>query len=201
MKHLVLLGDSVFDNKTYVGSEPSVIEHLRNLIPTGWAATLCAVDGDTTTGIRRQVRTVPTTATDLFLSVGGNDALMHIHLLSEMSTPGPLLLKEISRIAEEFRESYGYAINSICRLNKPTCVCTIYNGNLEPSIAPAAKTAVAVFNDMIYSAANERELAVIELRGICNEASDYANPIEPSGSGGLKIAKAIYEKATRRKHL
>jgi hypothetical protein len=29
------------------------------------------------------------------------------------------------------------------------------------------------------------------LRLVCTEPSDYANPIEPSGSGGRKIALAI----------
>ena len=32
---------------------------------------------------------------------------------------------------------------------------------------------------------------MIDLRLVCCEAADYANPIEPSGSGGRKIAKAI----------
>jgi len=34
-------------------------------------------------------------------------------------------------------------------------------------------------------------LDVLELRLICTEPEDYANPIEPSGQGGLKIARAI----------
>jgi hypothetical protein len=32
---------------------------------------------------------------------------------------------------------------------------------------------------------------VIDLRLICSEPADYANPIEPSGPGGQKIARAI----------
>jgi hypothetical protein len=37
----------------------------------------------------------------------------------------------------------------------------------------------------------ERAIDVIDLRLVCTEASDYANPIEPSGTGGKKIADAI----------
>ena len=37
----------------------------------------------------------------------------------------------------------------------------------------------------------EQQLTIIDLRFICSEESDYANPIEPSGSGGFKIAKSI----------
>lgn len=32
---------------------------------------------------------------------------------------------------------------------------------------------------------------MIELRAICREPCDYANPIEPSDEGGRKIARAI----------
>jgi hypothetical protein len=48
-----------------------------------------------------------------------------------------------------------------------------------------------MFNDVILRAAFQQSLAVIDLRLICSEPSDYANPIEPSGSGGAKIARAI----------
>ena len=201
MEHLVLLGDSIFDNKSYVGESPDVIGHLRELIPANWSATLCAVDGDTTSGIERQLTKVPKDATCLFVSVGGNDALINVHLLSDMTRSGPVLLDELSRIADAFHKNYYNAIDHVCRLRKPTCVCTIYDGNLEADVAPAAKAAVAVFNDKIYSVANERHLAVIELRRICNQPDDYANFIEPSALGGKKIAKAIYDHVQRRQIL
>jgi len=48
-----------------------------------------------------------------------------------------------------------------------------------------------VFNDVITRAAFSRGLALIDLRLICDEDSDYANPIEPSVQGGAKMARAI----------
>jgi hypothetical protein len=48
-----------------------------------------------------------------------------------------------------------------------------------------------LFDDAIIRAALEREMSVIELRLVCSEARDYANPIEPSVIGGGKIASAI----------
>lgn len=48
-----------------------------------------------------------------------------------------------------------------------------------------------MFNDVIVRRAVERRLDVIELRAICTALGDYANPIEPSGRGGLKIARAV----------
>jgi hypothetical protein len=50
---------------------------------------------------------------------------------------------------------------------------------------------LTLFNDVILRTAIEQRLDAAELRSICAEPADYANPIEPSGQGGLKIAGAI----------
>ena len=39
-QHLVLLGDSIFDNAAYVPGGPSVIEHLRRILGGDWRATV-----------------------------------------------------------------------------------------------------------------------------------------------------------------
>ena len=192
MEHIVLLGDSVFDNKFYVGDAPDVVNHLRSMLPVGWKATLCAIDGSTISDIEAQVRNVPKDASCLFVSVGGNDALMKRNVLFT-TLDGLSLLTELGRIAEEFRADYMIAIEQVCHLEKPTCLCTIYNGNMVQDIAAPTVAAVAVLNDKIYSVANEKHLPVIDLRRICNRPEDYANPIEPSDIGGRKIASAILE--------
>ena len=38
MGHVVLLGDSIFDNGRYVPGEPAVIDQLRSALPKGWTA-------------------------------------------------------------------------------------------------------------------------------------------------------------------
>jgi hypothetical protein len=48
-----------------------------------------------------------------------------------------------------------------------------------------------MFNDVILRTAFMERLDVIDLRLVCSEACDYANPIEPSGEGSRKIALAI----------
>ena len=42
MSHLVLLGDSIFDNARYVPGGPAVIEQVRQSLPTGWRASSVA---------------------------------------------------------------------------------------------------------------------------------------------------------------
>jgi hypothetical protein len=71
-------------------------------------------------------------------------------------------------------------------------VCTIYNGNLpDRRQAALARVALMMFNDVILRIAFEHRASVIDLRLVCSEPADYANPIEPSGRGGLKIAGAV----------
>lgn len=48
MPHIVLLGDSVFDNRAYVTPDPDVITQLRAKLDASWIATLLAVDGHVT---------------------------------------------------------------------------------------------------------------------------------------------------------
>jgi hypothetical protein len=194
LEHIVLLGDSIFDNSRYIGGEPDVVSRLRSLIPPGWKATLCAVDGSVAKDLRGQVTEIPAGATRLVVSAGGNDALAHLHLLEDRALPGLQLLKELSTAADNFERAYRTTIGGVSRLGKWLMVCTIYNGNLDPQIAAAARAAVSVFNDRIYRVAGELGLPVLELRGICTEPSDYANPIEPSGKGGGKIATAILDR-------
>jgi hypothetical protein len=79
--HVVLLGDSIFDNGAYTRGGPDVVTQLRSLLPRGWSATLLAVDGDRISDVSRRLSKTPADATDQVLSVGGNDALAHGDLL------------------------------------------------------------------------------------------------------------------------
>src|SRR4051794_37003703 len=91
-RHLVLLGDSIFDNGAYTGAEPDVITHLRAILPAGWAATLCAVDGSTTRDLAGQIPRVPSEASHLVVSIGGNDALLNVDMLdAEVGSTGEAL--------------------------------------------------------------------------------------------------------------
>ena len=56
-----------------------------------------------------------------------------------------------------------------------------------------AVAGLTAFNDRIIRAAFARGLPLLDLRLICTEEGDYANPIEPSARGGEKIARAIAE--------
>jgi hypothetical protein len=197
MAHVVLLGDSIFDNAQYTGGGPDVASQGRNLLPPGWAVSLLAVDGSTTANIPDQVRRLPREATLLVLSVGGNDALTEASRLgiSFFNFPGTSTSKALDTLADvshDFETQYRSAIDACLQSGLPLGVCTIYNGCFpDKSYQRIASLALAVFNDVILRVAIEERLQVIDLRLICTLPADYANPIEPSSMGGEKIARAI----------
>jgi hypothetical protein len=194
MGHVVLLGDSIFDNAAYVAGGPDVAAQLSVALPPDWRATLLAVDGAVVDGVARQLERIPADATHLVLSVGGNDALGHVGLLERRARTGAEALTWFGDAAERFAHRYRSLLARIAtarQAQRRVAVCTIYNGNLHEEMRQAAAAALAIFNDTIARAAREHEWPVIELRDLCTEPTDYANPIEPSVRGGEKIARAI----------
>ena len=169
MPHIVLLGDSIFDNGAYVSGGPDVVRQLRRLLPHDWRATLCAVDGATTGDVPRQLRAVPADATHLVLSAGDNDALGHVDILDRRAQSWPEVLDGLAEIALAFERRYRALVSEILERDLPLVLCTIYNGSF-PEPALRRRTATAL---------------------VCTEPSDYANPIEPSERGGVKIARVL----------
>jgi hypothetical protein len=191
MPHVALLGDSIFDNAAYVRGGPDVVTQLRDAMPAGWTATLLAVDGAVIDGVARQLARLPADVTHLVVSAGGNDALGHSDLLERRASSSPQVLGWFADALEAFELHYRRMLDSLLATRRPLILCTIYNGNLGAPMHRLAATALAVFDDAILRVAAERSLTVIELRLVCTEPSDYANPIEPSVQGGAKIARAI----------
>lgn len=198
MPHIVLLGDSIFDNAAYVPGGPDVVTQLRDVLPAGWEATLAAVDGAVITDVARQIPRISRAATHLVLSVGGNDALGHVDILERPARSVAEVLDLLADISGRFGARYRAMLSALLRLDLPVVVCTVYDGALpEPALQRRASTALTVFNDAILRTAFDHGADVIDLRRICAEPGDYANPIEPSVQGGAKIAQAIAQAVVR----
>jgi lysophospholipase L1-like esterase len=192
MKHVVLLGDSVFDNVAYVAGGPDVAAQLRTILPEGWRTTLLAQDGAVIDGVQRQLERLPAEASHLVISAGGNDALREIGLLEESVRSVAEALDRLADIAERFAERYAAMLDRAQAHRLPIGVCTIYDGRLpDPRRRRQAVTALTALNDCITRQTFARALPLIDLRLICDQDEDYANPIEPSVRGGRKIAAAI----------
>jgi hypothetical protein len=197
MTHVVLLGDSIFDNKAYVGAGPDVVEQLRAALPAGWQATLAAVDGSTIADVARQLSGVPEGATHLVVSTGGNDVLEHEPLLAERAYAVTEVLDKLSKIRAAFEANYVAMLDAVTTTKLPVAVCTIYESNFEDAqLRRIANTALTIFNDIITREVFARGLPLIDLRLIFDSPADYADPIEPSAQGGGKLACVIAEVVT-----
>lgn len=199
--HVTLLGDSIFDNGFYVPGGPSVIEHVRRVLPRDWNATLVAVDGAKVLSVFDQIARIPAGTTHLVLSIGGNDALWAAgNVFGMASRDVREALVEMGKVAEVFRHEYAKLIAALRELRLSLTVCTIYNA--VPGLDLAEQAGLSVFNDTITQTAFQHGIPVIDLRVVCNEVSDYAaiSPIEPSASGGGKIARAIVSAITGASH-
>ncbi|NIL97971.1 MAG: SGNH/GDSL hydrolase family protein [Planctomycetales bacterium] len=200
MCHVVLLGDSVFDNGVYVPGGPAVIEQLVWRLPEGWTASLLAVDGDVTRDVAGQLAGLPAAATHLVVSVGGNDALGYSGILNQPVSSSDRVFAQIAAIQQKFHTDYSRMLAAVLACGKPTMVCTIYDQVpfADQQIARAVRAALPVFNDVILRLAVRHRLPVIDLREICTEAADFStlSPIEPSKAGGAKIAAVLARAVT-----
>ncbi|TXF97870.1 SGNH/GDSL hydrolase family protein [Massilia arenae] len=200
MAHIVLLGDSIFDNAPYVPAGMAVADHLRACLAPHDRVTLLARDGSELDDVAAQLPGLAALyepPTHLVLSCGGNDVL---GLLGAMHGPVASVLEAVELLAawqRDFRAAYCRMLDAVLATRLPLTVCTIYDA--VPGLSPGLRTALAVFNDVIIREAASRGLALLDLRLVCTEPQDYAacSPIEPSAQGGRKIAQALAALTTK----
>lgn len=189
--HVVLLGDSIFDNGRYVPGGPSVSEQMAKQLEGRGRATLLAVDGDTARDVDAQRERLPADATHLIVSVGGNDALPHTDWLDRPLHNASELLVALGEAQESFRADYRHMLAGVRGHGKPVAVCTIYDSNFAGPQKRLADVALSVWNDVILREAGDAGVPVIDLRRVFTAPADYSNAIEPSVVGGAKLVQAI----------
>ena len=192
-----LLGDSIIDNKIYVGPhELSVTEHLHNLCDD--VINSIAVDGHTTKDvIHNQLDLLPQYSTHQVLSIGGNDLLQNMYFLKNRERlSANEVFEQAVGIMAPIKRRYQTIVEKLSLQDSNILLCTVYEGNLLNApllydIALSSKAMVSMLNDIVYSTANMYNAEVLELRNIFTKPRDYANPIEPSHIGGSKFALEI----------
>ena len=207
-KHIVLAGDSIFDNGSYVPGQPDVAQQLRNQLGEDSNVTLLAIDGDVTKDVHNQLTQLPEDTSHLFISVGGNDALGQLHIFTDpVSSVGEGFLK-FSRVQTTFQQEYKAMLENALSLNIPTTICTIYkpcfyhpdmsrvgsyvgNGVSSTDLQNVSVTALTAFNDVILQEAVTTGIPLMDLRVMYDNVADYANPIEPSTIGGQKMVSVM----------
>lgn len=191
MGHVVLLGDSIFDNGAYVRGGPDVVRQLRGKLPTDWDCTLLARDGAVTREVAEQLARLPADASHVVVSAGGNDALSASFMLGQSVATVAEALSLLETAQNRFALDYEAMAEALAGTGLPVAFCTVYDTPPSSPDHRVVRTALALFNDVITRAAFARGSGLVDLRLICDEDEDYANPIEPSERGGDKIAAAI----------
>ena len=193
-RHLVLVGDSIFDNDSYVPGELGVLAQLRQSLPPGWTASKVAVDGDKIADVSGQLRNLPSDATDLIVSIGGNDALGQSQLLELVEVPSdlPLVAAEVLR---RFRPSYDSMIYDVKKTGCAVVLSTIYTEIpfTDPKWRHYVPMALAHLNTAILELAEAHQLPVLRIDELCRAPEDFSamSPIEPSAIGGQKLVDGI----------
>jgi hypothetical protein len=198
---ITLVGDSILHNDRYVrGDGRSVTVQLWRKIQhrrLDWKVHLCARDGATIGHVLDVQRgTVPIETTVMIVSAGGNDGLRFLHdNLTRMFNPcsWPFLLMEFRH---QFSEGYERMVRTLV---EDSCerwnivLCTIYAPRWSSwrIFNACACGALLWMNAIIRATAAKYHLGVIDVYEIFDSDADYANPIEPSVTGGDKLTQNI----------
>ena len=184
--NIVLLGDSIFDNATYVWpTRKPLIVYLNEYLYKKSKATLVAQDGAKIVNVYHQIESIPEDTTRIFLSIGGNNLRHYLSFLDENASSVLKVLGSLYDMKIEFETEYSRLLEHLKGIDIPLTVCTIYNCSFEEEERKkAVETALAVFNDAKIRSAYRLSVPYIEMRDVCTESSDYVSNIEPSDRGG-----------------
>jgi lysophospholipase L1-like esterase len=200
MNHLVLLGDSTFDNRAYVSQGSDVAALVRQALPNNWTISLLAQDGAMIADIVKQLASLPADATHLLVSVGGNDGLRDAAVLGQSVSTVAEALAELDKVRARFEDEYRRMLDAVIVYKLPVGICTIYAPPFqERALQLATRTALPLLNDVITREAFARALDVVDLRLLFDDPNDFTDIIEPSAQGGTKMARAIAEMLNRRR--
>lgn len=172
---VICAGDSILNNTIYVPPGKSVVDYIR--LNSGSTKDIINIsrDGDIITDVYNQMRQIPNVESTMtiILSVGGNDLLEY-------------------ELIEKAYINYIELIKYI----KQTYKCKLYVLNLyypmDESMNKFHET-ISKWNTLLNEIPKKEkiEINIIDISKIITEPSDLVNKIEPSVTGGLKIANKI----------
>jgi hypothetical protein len=185
---IVLLGDSIFQNKAYVSTGKSVEELFREKTDN---KTIClAVDHSKIIDVYSQIENIPDELnngyTTVFLSAGGNDILTHYIDQENDATNTSVLAPMFS--------SYKKLVQSVkSRLPNVNIVLLdiYYPENLKYK---QYHHIISEWNNKIYDYASEPKnniKKVFKVSNILTQQNDFSFGIEPSSNGSNKIVETI----------
>ncbi len=174
--------------------ELDVRKQLAALLPAGDCVS-SARDGAVIASIGEQLARIPSDATHIVVSVGGNDALQASNILDARVSSMIAAMELLAKVAEKLRREYARLLAQLASTRLPVAVCTIYDPHFpDARLRRTGTTALSVLNDAITREAFARRFALVDLRLVCvTRDEDFANAVQPSAIAGAKIARAIVD--------
>lgn len=176
-QNIILFGDSILNNTSYVKKEESIHQLLLNKIASSSNLYYMPKDNSVISDVYDQFATIPADLdnTYFFLSIGGNDILNGKEEIKNLFFKYITLIKAI-------------------QTRFPTSKLFLLNIYLPPTVTPAQELAIREWNSLLYDFAtdlknNIKSLIVINYK--LNQKEDFINDIEPSFQGGQKIVEIL----------
>lgn len=191
MNIIGMCGDETFDNAIYTKGAPTVEEQMKGKLTLGWDVIVAAEDGATIKLVYKQLRTLPKVVNYIVICAGLGDAVHVIDMLPKEALSIKHALDQLRPRIDEFKADYSRMLQYVKKRNVTTAVCTIYNCDFPSDQKLAAETVLNIFNSIIYEAANQHNISVIELRRVLTNPADYTCETAISTGGGRKLTTAI----------
>ena len=184
-KTYILLGDSIIKNNSYVKNGKGIDDILNE--KTNGNTRCYAKNESTLVDVYSQLDSIPIDlnkkTTTIFLSVGGNDILNN-YGDKEVSIKDTKVLGPIFNAYKTLIKSIQTKMND----SKLVLLDIYYPTNIKLA---QYKPILQEWNKMITDFASINNLQVINISNILIESTDFTLNIEPSESGGEKIADNI----------
>jgi hypothetical protein len=184
-KTYILLGDSIIKNNSYVKNGKGIDDILNE--KTSGNTKCYAKDESTIVDIYSQLDSIPSDlnkeSTTIFLSVGGNDILNN-YADKEVSIKDKKVLDPIFNAYKTLIKSIQTKMND----SKLVLLDIYYPTNIKLA---QYKPILEEWNKLIADFASTNNLQVINISNILIESTDFTLNIEPSETGGEKIANNI----------
>jgi len=181
-KYIILIGDSILDNKFY--ADPSIENYLEEKINTN--NILCYAEDNSIiknsfSQINKINNNLNNSNTYIFVSFGGNDILNKIVYIDN---PRETILNEIMNEYNDFIYSLSKKMNQthIILLN------IYYPTN---SFFHKYYKYIKLWNQFIKEISIKYKFQIIDLTQFMNQSEDFSYNIEPSVIGGEKISNHI----------
>lgn len=186
-KTYILLGDSILKNDSYIGNNKSVSQLIAERNNNQLNVVCLAKDNSKLIDIYGQIEQINvdynTSNTTVFLSAGGNDILFYYVEQNQDITNTAYL--------QQMLTSYTNVVNSIrVRLPKATiCLIDVYYPNSLRY--QRFHSVIKSWNELVDQFARQYNYNILHISKLLTESTDFAFHIEPSFSGGEKIANRI----------